>query len=263
MRSGLARLGCATQIAVVLTALGATQPQAREAITVFAAASLKNALDDVISGWTREGGDPIRLVLASSSALARQIDRGAPADLFISAHRKWIDWLEKRGKLTPGLRVPVLGNRLVMIAPRAQARPLDISLKPILARLGDRRLATGDPQHVPAGLYAKAALTSLGLWAPLKKRLAPTANVRAALALVARREVPLGIVYRSDAAAEPRVSTVATFPSDSYPAIEYQAVIPKGRSAPRVMRFLVFSKGSAATAAFRRQGFCAPPPCSD
>lgn len=250
------------QLAVAAT--GISMPaMAKAPMTIFAAASLKEALDTTLAGWRRAGGDPVRAAYGSSSILARQIDRAAPADLYISANRKWVAWLAGRDRLAAGTRTILFGNRLAMVAPRDRARPVALAVAPILARLGDRRLAMGDPRHVPAGLYAAAALKKLGLWSALRPRLAPAANVRAALALVARGEAPLGIVYRTDAQAERRVATVATFPADSHPDILYEAAVTRRGDSPRARRLLVYLTGASAGAIFRRHGFCAPPPCSD
>lgn len=249
---------------LLVAACGAASlAQAQAPVTVFAAASLKTALDEVLAAWRRNGGLRTRTAYASSSTLARQIDKGAPAAVYISANRKWVAWLAARGRLAGGSRSLLLGNRLVMVGPRDRARPLTLAAGPILARLGDRRLALGDPTHVPAGLYAAAALKKLGLWAALAQHLAPAANVRAALALVARGEAPLGIVYRTDALAERRVATVATVPADSHPEIVYEAAVPRRGDGARARRLLDYLKSAAAGAIFRRHGFCAPPPCSD
>lgn len=258
----LVAIQSACLLSVCTTAIS-SPAMAKTPLTVFAAASLKEALDATLRAWRRAGGDPVRVAYGSSSILARQIDRAAPADIYISANRRWVAWLAARDRLAAGTRTTLLGNRLVLVAPRGRARPVALAAAPILARLGDRRLALGDPRHVPAGVYAAAALKKLGLWAALRTRLAPAANVRAALALVARGEAPLGIVYRTDAQAERRVATVATFPADSHPDILYEAAVVRRGDSPSARRLLVYLTGAAAAALFRRHGFCAPPPCSD
>jgi molybdate transport system substrate-binding protein len=180
---------------------------------VFAAASLKNALDAIADDWRRETGKHATISYAASSTLAKQIENGAPADLFISADRDWMDYLAQRKLIDAKSRVDLLGNRLVLIAPKDNKT--DLVIRPgfdLAAALGDSRLAMADPAAVPAGLYGKAALETLGVWSSVAKRVAAAENVRAALLLVARGEAPLGIVYQTDAAAEPGVRVVATFP---------------------------------------------------
>jgi len=226
---------------------------------VFAAASLKEALDAAVDAFVRERGGPRPVVsYAASSALARQIERGAPADLFVSADRPWMDHLEQRGHLRPGSRVALLGNRLVLVAPAAQPAPA-LRLAPgaaLAAALGpDGRLATGDVSAVPAGRYAKAALESLGLWPGVSGRLAQTENVRVALALVARGEAPLGIVYATDARAEPRVRMVDTFPEGSHPPIVYPLALTAGSRSARAQAFADFLRSPAGAAVFTAHGF--------
>lgn len=262
--TGWCRVGLALAFGMTGVAAG-TAPAARaqKRVTVFAAASVKEALDEVASAWRSESGGRARIAYASSGVLARQIDRAAPAGIFLSANRRWVDWLASRHRLLAGTRVRLLGNRLVIVAPRDLPEPVPLRTAPILARLGDRPLAVGDPRHVPAGIYARAALVELGLWPALEARLAPAANVRAALALVARGEAPLGIVYRTDARAEARVATVATFPLNSHPPILYEAAIVRGGDADAARRFMAFLTGITARAIFLKHGFCAPAPCSD
>jgi len=225
-------------------------------LTVFAAASLNNVLHEIDAARQREGGAPARLAFASSSTLARQIERGAPADVYVSADREWMDYLAARGRIVAGSRVIVARNRLVLIAPGPAAPPVTIGRGfPLAARLGSGRLALGDPAHVPAGRYAKAALTSLGLWRAVSGRLAPVENVRVALALVARGEAPLGIVYASDAVAEPAVHVVGTFPADSHPPIVYPAAIVVGGAQKAAQRYLERLRSAPARAVIERQGF--------
>jgi molybdate transport system substrate-binding protein len=251
-------IACRLQSCVLLVALfgspavGAAEP----GLTVFAAASLQNALEEISAAQRRAGGAPARLAFAASSTLARQIERGAPADVYVSADLAWMDYLAERGRIVEGSRVIVARNRLVLIAPAARAAPLAVKPGfPLLERLGEGRLALGDPAHVPAGRYAKAALESLGLWASLAERLAPVENVRVALALVARGEAPLGIVYASDVVVEPGVRVVGTFPPGSHPPIVYPAALVAGGARLAAGRYLAFLRSATARAAFARQGF--------
>lgn len=248
------------RILVLLVALfgPAASVAAEPALTVFAAASLQNALEEISAAQRRAGGAPARLAFAASSTLARQIERGAPADVYVSADLAWMDYLAERGRIVQGSRVIVARNRLVLIAPAADAAPLEIAPGvALLERLGRGRLALGDPDHVPAGRYAKAALESLGLWASLAAHLAPVENVRVALALVARGEAPLGIVYASDVAVEPGVRVVGMFPPGSHPPIVYPAARVVGGAHDAAKRYLAFLRSAAARAAFARQGFLA------
>ena len=225
-------------------------------ITVFAAASLKNALEEVAHGFERETGHTVRISLAGSSALARQIELGAPADLFISANEAWMDRLQERGRIAATTRSDLLANRLVLIAHGADAAPVALTPGADLAgRLGNGRLAMALVDAVPAGIYGKAALTRLGLWEGLAPHVAQADNVRAALALVALGEAPLGIVYATDAQAEPRVSIVAAFPEDSHPPIRYPVAIVTGHERPETLAFLDHLHGPTAAAIFAAQGF--------
>ena len=199
----------------------------------------------------------MRVAYGASSALARQVEAGAPAQLFISADREWMDHVARLG-LVQGAPSVLLTNELVLVAPK-QAVPR-LAIAPgfaLAAALGRGRLAVADPRHVPAGKYARAALESLGAWREVEQRLAPAENVRAALALVARGEVPLGIVYRTDAAAEPAVAIVGAFPAGSHPPIEYPLARLKGAGAPAgdLARFL---QEGAARAIWARHGFGPP-----
>jgi len=226
------------------------------ALTVFAAASLQNALEAIDALRRRAGATPARLAFAASSTLARQIERGAPADVYVSADRDWMDYLAAQRHIVEGSRVIVARNRLVLIARGASSAPTEIGRGfPLAERLGAGRLALGDPDHVPAGRYAKAALVSLGLWGSVAARLAPVENVRVALALVARGEAPLGIVYASDVVAEPGVQVVGRFASDSHPPIVYPAAIVVGGARAAAQRYLAFLHSAPAHAEFRRQGF--------
>lgn len=232
----------------LLAALFAAQAQAQ---TVFAAASLKNALDEVAAAF------PARVTIAygASSALARQIENGAPADLFISADLAWMDYLESKGLLAAGTRRNLVGNRLVLIAPAE--RPLKLQPAPGFSLnrvLQDGRIVLANPDSVPAGKYAKAALEKLGAWSQVADRVAAADNVRAALALVARGEAPLGIVYRTDADAEPAVMVAGTFPADSHPPIVYPAAAVKGARSGAAS-LLDFLSSPRARAIFGKHGF--------
>lgn len=222
---------------------------------MFAAASLGDAIAAVNAAWKQRGGRTV-VSLASSSTLARQIENGAPAQVFISADLEWMDYVATRGLLESGTRRNLLGNRLVLIAPAGSR--VQVSIPPgsgLADALGaNGRLALGDPRHVPAGKYAKAALTALGTWDTIAPRIAAAENVRAALALVARGEAPLGIVYETDARAEPGVRIVATFPEDLHPKIVYPAALIKG-AGPAAAAYLTFLASAEAQALFMRHGF--------
>ena len=244
-------------LAVLILALLPGVPARAETLTVFAAASLKESLDEAARAFEKASGHVVRISYAASSALARQIEAGAPAQIFISADEEWMDHVESR-KLLKRARVNLLGNAIVLIAPAGKAPKLRIEPGfALAAALGDGRLAMADPQSVPAGKYGRAALESLGVWTQVRGRLAPAENVRATLALVARAETPLGIVYRTDARAEPRVTVVDTFPASSHPAIVY----PLGvlRDAPAAADDLAaFLAAPATRAIWQRHGFGFP-----
>lgn len=230
-------------VAIAVFAGGAS---AQERIVVFAAASLKEALDEY-NATTRL---QVRASYAASSALARQIEAGAPAQVFVSADEEWMDYLERKGLLQAGTRRDVLGNRLVWIVPATSNVPRDP-----LAALGPRdRLALADPQHVPAGKYARAALEKMGAWPRLSARLAAADNVRAALALVARGECPLGIVYETDARAEPKVRIAGRIDPRLHPRIVYPAAVIRG-APPSAQRYV---EGISRSGVFERHGFERP-----
>jgi len=240
-------------LALVLSVGWALPAQAQERVVVFAAASLRNALDDAIRAY--KGPKPV-VSYAGSSSLARQIERGAPAAIFISADRDWMDYLERHGRLVAGTRSDLLGNRLVLIAPASTGSQARIERGMPLARwLGKHgRLAMGDPDHVPAGKYAKAALESLGVWNSVRGRIAATENVRVALALVARGEAPLGVVYATDAREEPKVREVGSFDPSLHPPIVYPAALLRGAPAA-AGDLLAFLRGARARRAFAKHGF--------
>ncbi|MBV9587881.1 MAG: molybdate ABC transporter substrate-binding protein [Alphaproteobacteria bacterium] len=225
-------------------------------ILLFAAASLKNALDAIDEGWRRDTGKPVTASYAASSTLAKQIENGAPADLFISADPDWMDYLQQRNLIKPESRSDLLGNSLVLIAPVSSTVKLPITPGfALAAALGGGRLAMADPAAVPAGLYGKAALEKLGVWSSVANRIAAAENVRAALLLVARGEAPLGIVYRTDAAIEPGVRIADTFPSDTHPPIVYPIALTASSDNPNAPSLLVFLRGAAARAQFQKAGF--------
>lgn len=239
--------------AIALSVAGSVRA---EEIVVFAAASLKNAFDEISQGYPAESGDTLVVSLAGSSALARQIQQGAPADVYISANVNWMDTLEKEGLIDPETRVDLLGNSLVMVAHGQGAAPVELnSALDLPALLGGGKLAMALVDSVPAGVYGKAALTSLGLWDATAPHVAQSDNVRAALALVATGEAPYGIVYATDAVAEDGVTVVGTFPADSHPPIIYPAARIAESDNPRAGAFLEWLRGPTARAAFERQGF--------
>jgi molybdate transport system substrate-binding protein len=238
---------------LALAALAGT-PALADNLTVFAAASLKNALDDVSAEWAKGGGSTVAASYASSSVLAKQIEQGAPADIFISADQQWMDYVDKKSLVeTPH---NLLGNRLVLIS--GKDNPLTLEIKPgikLAEILGSDRLAVGDPSNVPAGIYAKEALTKLKIWDEVQGKLAPAADVRAALTLVSRGETPLGIVYETDAKVDKNVRTVAVFPEDSHKPITYPVAVVKASKNPDAAKFVAFLNGPAAQAIFTKYGF--------
>lgn len=242
---------------LVLTAIApaAALAQARGPL-VLAAASLQEALGDAAAAWTaRRHAAPV-LSFASSSALARQIESGAPADLFLSADEEWMDYVAGRGLVRPGTRVSFLANRLVLIAPTRS--PARLAIRPGFAlaqALGQGRLAMADPDSVPAGKYGKAALTSLGVWPAVAPRVARAENVRAALALVERGEAPFGVVYATDARASARVRIVGIFPAATHPPITYPLALLKASTNPEAEGFRRFLLSPAGKAIFARRGF--------
>ena len=256
-RGGVAAMALAGLAAVMMLTFTSRPVQAREAVVVFAAASLKNALEEIAAGWSRETGHVVRMSYAGSSRLARQIQQGAPADVFISANRDWMDALEKEKLIDAGSRRDVLSNRLVLIAHGRDAALVDVGPSLDLAGLiGDGRLAMAMVDAVPAGIYGKTALTSLGLWEKVGPKVAQAENVRAALVLVARGEAPYGIVYETDAGAADNVTVVGRFPAPSYPAIVYPAAVVSGsRHARQAARFLAHLQSMQARVIFERHGF--------
>jgi molybdate transport system substrate-binding protein len=241
-------------LALVLPPPARSQPAD---ITVFAAASLKNALDAVAAEFRRAGGGRVAISYGASSALARQIEQGAPADLFISADLDWMDYLAARKLIRDGTRHNLLSNRIVLVAPADQAQPVELKPGALARALGDGRLAVANVAAVPVGKYGKAALEHLGLWGEVSGRLAQAENVRAALAFVSRGEAPLGIVYETDARADPRVAVVARFPETSHPPIVYPVAMTAASKSPAAGRFLDELKSRESVAMFARDGFSA------
>jgi len=242
--------------ALVPVLASATDQPGTSTVIVFAAASLKNVLDDIDATWQRDTGKSVTASYAASSTLAKQIENGAPADLFISADTQWMDYLEQRKLLKLGSRSDLLGNTLVLIAPAKSDVALTIAPGfPLTAALGDGRLAMADPTAVPAGLYGKTALEKLGVWPQVASRIAGAENVRAALLLVARGEAPLGIVYATDATVESGVRIVAAFPPDTHPPIIYPIALIAASQNANAPALLAYLHGAAARAQFQKAGF--------
>ncbi len=231
------------------------QAQGRD-VVILAAASLKNALDEASAAWDKQTGKSTRISYAASSALARQIEAGAPADIFISADIPWMDYVAERKLIKPASRSDYLGNQIVLIA--ARDSKIDLKIEKgfgLRAALGDGRLAMGNVDAVPAGKYGKAALESLGVWASVADRVAQAENVRMALTLVSRGEAPLGIVYRTDAVSDPNVKVVGVFPDGTHPAIVYPMAILASSTNPDAQAFADYLKTPAAKPFFEKQGF--------
>ena len=242
-------------VALVAASFATSVSAQSRPVLVFAAASLKTALDLIAAQWRSETGKAATISYAASSTLAKQIENGAPAELFISADEDWMDYLQGRNLIDPKTRKDLLGNRLVLIALRDSAARVRIAPGFPLARLiGDGHLAMADPSAVPAGKYGKAALQKLGVWSAVETRVAAAENVRAVLLLVARGEAPFGIVYETDAAAEPGVRIVGSFPPDLHPPIVYpMALTPT--AGPDAAAFAAYLGAPAARALFEKQGF--------
>jgi molybdate transport system substrate-binding protein len=225
-------------------------------VLVFAAASLKNALDEIASQWQSQTGRKVAISYAASNNLIKQIEQGAPADIFISADLEWMNYGQQNNLIRPETRANLLGNRLVLIAPKDSTASIKVEKGfDLAAALKGGRLAMGNVDAVPAGKYGKAALEKLGAWDGVKNRIAQAESVRAALLLVARGETPLGIVYQTDAASEPAVRIVGTFPEDSHPPIIYPAALTKDSNNAIAAEFLKYIRSPAARPAFERQGF--------
>lgn len=226
---------------------------------MLAAASLQEAMTEAADAWTEAGHPAPALSFAGSSALARQVESGARADIFISADQEWMDELEQKGLVRNGTRRTLLGNAIVLIAAKGSAAKVSLEEPASLgAALGDGRLAMADPEAVPAGRYGKSALESLGIWQSVSARVAPAENVRAALALVERGQAPLGVVYATDALASDKVKVVARFPAASHPPIRYPAAMLKASENADAVPFLAFLQSDEARRIFLRHGFTDP-----
>jgi molybdate transport system substrate-binding protein len=235
-------------LGLALAAVAAPARAQAGSLLVFAAASLKTALDEIAADWAKETGRPLpRLAYAASPALARQLEQGAPADLFLSADLDWMDYAASKRLIKSDTRVNLLGNKIVLVAAKDSAATL--------ATLGNAKLAMANVDAVPAGKYGKAALQKLGAWDAVKDKVVQAENVRAALVFVARGEAALGVVYATDAAAEPSVRVVTVFPDDSHPPIVYPAAVTTNAKSADAKAFLDRLKGAQARAVFEKQGF--------
>jgi molybdate transport system substrate-binding protein len=231
----------------------------RRELFVFAAASLTDVMQEIGAEYKKQTGQPIKFSFAASSALARQIESGGNVDVFVAADLEWMDYLQARNLINVSSRRNVVGNRLVLVAPKDNPITLEIEPNfPLLDALQGERLATGDPDTVPVGRYARSALTSLGVWNAVADRLVRADNVRSALAFIARGEVPLGIVYETDARVDARVRIVDVFPADSHPPIIYPVAVT-AVAKPGAKEFVTYLFGDAAQAKFRKFGFQPPP----
>ena len=247
---------CAALLFALLSPFGSGPEAQSGKVLVFAAASLKTALDDITAQWQRRTGKQAAISYGASSALAKQIEQGAPADVFISADLDWMDYLAQRQLIRPETRLNLLSNQLVLIAPKGT--DLKVEVKPgfpLASLLGSGRIAMANTEAVPAGKYGKTALQALGVWEQVKGRIAQAENVRAALLLVSRGEAPLGIVYHSDAVSDPGVVTLGTFPQDTHPPIIYPVALTTASTRPDARAFLDELKSPQARPLFEKQGF--------
>lgn len=241
---------------LLMLSLFAFPASAAEKVTVFAAASLKDVLTAISEDWKKETGNEAVLSFAGSSALAKQIAEGAPADVFISADLDWMDNVEKQGLLKDGTRFSLLGNRIVLVAPADSKADLKVVQGfGLAAALGDGRLSMANTESVPAGKYGKAALEKLGVWESVSAKVAQAENVRAALLLVSRGEAPFGIVYETDAKVDTKVKIVDRFPQESHQPIIYPAAVLKEAKSPVAQAYLDLLKTDKAKAAFEAAGF--------
>lgn len=251
-----ARFVAAALAALLLAACG--DGGDRRGPVVLAPSSMQEALIAVADRWTSKGKAEPVLSFAGTSALARQVIDGAPADLFVSADEAWMDRVARAGRIDRASRANLVSNRLVLVAPQDKAEPVALEREAILRALGRGRLAMADPNGVPAGRYGEAALASLGLWPALRNRITASENVRAALSLVARGEAPLGVVYTSDAAASDKVAVVAEFPPASHPPILYPLALIEGSANPEAAEFRDFLLSPEGRAILTAHGFAAP-----
>ena len=249
---------CAAVCAFAFAPPGLGAEPDKTTLTVFAASSLTNVLQDLGDAYTKETSVAVKFSFAASSTLARQIEQGAPADVFMSADTQWMDYLQSRHLIQDASRRDGAGNRLVLIAPLDSTVKLEIAPNfPLADALGKGHLATGDPAAVPAGRYAEAALTKLGVWNQVSDRIIRAESVRSALAFVDRGEAPLGIVYQTDALVDRKVRIVDVFPADSHPPIVYPVALTL-RAQPAAAAFVAFITGPAARATFKSYGFLPP-----
>ncbi len=237
--------------------LGSALPVVAAEPVVFAAASLKNALDDVAALYQQRTGKTVAISYAGTATLAKQLENGAPADIFFSADMAWMDYAADHDLIRPDTRRTLLGNAIVLVVPRDSTATIDVAPGMDLATLlgADGHLAMANVDAVPAGKYGKAALAALGVWDSVAGRVVQSENVRLALAFVARGEAPAGIVYATDAAAEPHVRVAGTFPADSHPPILYPVAMTANSDAPEARAFFDFLQSDAALPAYRKQGF--------
>ncbi len=252
---GFASMIIAATLSTTVLPVAAQSTDAKSDVIVFAAASLKNALDAIVTRWQTETGQKAKVSYESSSTLAKQIEQDAPAQIFISADQDWMDYVAAKKLIKTGSRTDLLGNTLVLIAPKTSN--LSLEIRPgfdLAAALGGGRLAMGSITSVPAGKYGKAALEKLGAWAPVADKIAQAQNVRAALLLVSRGEAPLGIVYKTDAFADPNVKIVGTFPADSHPPIIYPVALTNTATAS-AQSLLDYIKSAKVVPDFEGQGF--------
>lgn len=235
----------------------ATAASAEATVTTFAAASLTNAFEDIGKAYEAKGKPKVKFSFAASSALAKQMEAGAPASIFASADLKWMDYVEKKDLIVPSSRVVPIGNALVLVAPADKAKPVTIAKgMDIEALLGaNGRIATGLVDSVPVGVYAKLAFTNLGVWDKVAPRIVGAESVRAALALVERGEVPYGVVYATDAAIAKNVKVVAVFPADSHPPVEYPFALVKGQDTAAAKDFFAYLVGPEAKEIYKKYGF--------
>lgn len=230
--------------------------QCQGKILVFAAASTTNAIKEIAAVFEKINNVKVSCSFASSSTLAKQIENKAPANIYVSANPKWMDYLEDKGEIEEGTRIELLGNSVVLISPASSKAEVKIQPGFKLAEiLGPGKLAMGDPDHVPAGIYAKQALETLGVWETVKSKVARSKDVRAALALVERGEAPLGIVYSTDAKITEKVKVVGIFPENSHPPVRYPVAIVKGGASKEALELLGFMKGKKAGKIFEKYGF--------
>lgn len=251
-------------LAFGLPAATASTPAAADDVVVFAAASLKNALDDIVASYQGETGKTVKVSYEGSSTLAKQIEQAAPADIFFSADLAWMDYVQERNLIVPETRRTLLGNAIVLVAPADSDASIELAPNADLVSLlgSDGLLAMANTDSVPAGKYGKAALTSLGIWDSVSSRIVQADNVRAALAFVAKAEAPLGIVYSTDANAEPAVKIIAAFPDDSHPPIVYPVALTASSTNADARAFLEYLESDTAVPAFEKQGFTIVAPAS-